>query len=290
MGGLKIFWQPASFTLDSVRDKTLTGISDGDTPKIEVSIRMLSIDTPETFGNPSGRDGRFAELAQWLRDDSGPVDHGLADYLVPRLETGDAGTRQENQGNDAKEAFQASLDQRLARPNGGTRKLFVRVSDLPFDKYGRLLAYISPSYTRDERQAMTRRERATFNFDMVDSGWAASFILYPNIPNELDLPMFHEAARAAVADGRGAWADPLVLTGYEYRMVDRLHDVMQDLRNGVDVSTERRYGWVTRYCADMTTAVLYRPQHYFKVAPADRLFIWPEDVRKAVADLNLVPA
>ena len=289
MSDLKIFWQPSNFTLDSVREKKLTGISDGDTPKIEVSIRMLSIDTPETFGNPSGKDGEFAELAQWLRDDPGPVDRDLAAYLIPRLETGDAGTRQEEQGTAAKDAFQTFLDNRLTRPSGSTRRVFVRVSDQPFDRYGRLLAYIAPSYSREERRAMSRRERASFNFNMVDSGWAAPFILYPNIPNEFDLPMFRDAARDAVDQRRGAWADPQVVTGYEYRMADRLYEVMKDLRQGVDVSSQRLYGWVTRYCADMTTAKLYRPQQSPQVPAADRLFIWAEDVRQAVADLSLVP-
>ena len=290
MSDLKIFWQTAGFTLDSVGDKKLTSISDGDTPKIEVPIRMLSIDTPETFGNPEGKDGPFAELAQWMREGKAPIDRELAQHLIPRLETGDAGTRQETQGNDAKEAFQRFLDERLTRPSGSIRRLFVRASDQPFDRYGRLLAYIAPDYNREERMAMSRRERATFNFNMVDSGWAATFILYPNIPNELDLPMFHDAARDAAAQGRGAWADPLVLTGYEYRMMDRLHGITEDIVNGVEVTSQRRYGWITRYCADMTTAKLYRPQDYFKVAPADRLFLWPEDVRKAVGELNLVPA
>ncbi len=290
MGDLKIFWQPAGFTLDSVGDKKLTSISDGDTPKIEVPIRMLSIDTPETFGNPEGKDAPFVELAQWMREGRAPIDRDLAAYLIPRLETGDAGTRQEAQGNAAKGAFQRFLDERLTRPTGSIRRLFVRVSDAPFDRYGRLLAYISPDYNREERMAMTRRERATFNFNMVDSGWAATFILYPNIPNELDLPMFHDAARSAVAEGRGAWADPLVLTGYEYRMMDRLHGITEDIVNGVEVTSQRRFGWITRYCADMSTAKLHRPQDYFRVAPADRLFLWPEDVRKAVGELNLVPA
>lgn len=290
MGDLKIFWQPASFTLDSVGDKKLTSISDGDTPKIEVPIRMLSIDTPETHNVSAAKDGNFVQLAEWMRQGRAPIDRELAAYLIPRLETGDAGTRQKTQGTEAKTAFEALRSQRLSRPGRSERDVFVRVADQPFDRYGRLLAYIAPDYTRDERIAMSRRERATFNFNMVDNGWAATFILYPNIPNELDLPMFHDAARAAMSQGRGAWADPLVLTGYEYRMMDRLHGITEDIVNGVDVSSQRRYGWITRYCADMTTATLYRPQHYFKVPPADRLFLWPEDVRRAVAELNLVPA
>jgi endonuclease YncB( thermonuclease family) len=288
----RIFWQPASFTLDSVGTKRLTDISDGDTPKIEVPIRMLSIDTPETFGNPEGKDPELTELGHWLDTeiDRLPVDRGLAAYLAPRLKTGDAGSRQERQGREATAHFTAITDTRLTRDTGSRRSLFVRVADQPFDRYGRLLAYCAPSYSREERMAMSRRERATFNFDMIASGWAASFILYPNIPNEIDLPMVHEAAAEAVRDKKGAWADPQVLTGYEYRMAVRLHEVAKDILDGVDVSSRRRFGWVSRYCADMTTLELHRPQHYYKVAPENRLFLWSEDVRRAVADLNLVPA
>lgn len=75
-------------------------------------------------------------------------------------------------------------------------------------RQGRLLAHVAPSDEPEERRAMGRRVRATFNVDMVENGWPTAFILSPNIPSELDLPMFHDAVRTAVAEGRGAWADP----------------------------------------------------------------------------------
>ena len=291
MANLKIFWQTAGFALDSIGTKKLIDFTDGDTPNIRVPIRMLSIDTPETYKNPTNQDEKFGRLVDWLERGIAPIDPGLADHVKPRLATGDAGTRQEDQGHAAKAFIDALAEERLNdRPNAGPRSLFVRVGDKPFDSYGRLLAYVAPSYSRDERDNMTRRERSTFNLDMVAAGWAAPFVLYPNIPNELDLPILHQAAGEAVEQGKGAWADPNVLTGYEFRMLDRLFEVTEDIADGKDVSGRRRYGWVTRYCADMTSGLLHRPQHYYKVAPQDRLFIWPEDVRQAVADLNLVPA
>jgi len=44
---VSIFWDPTSLTVDSLGKKKLIKISDGDTASISVSIRMLSIDTPE---------------------------------------------------------------------------------------------------------------------------------------------------------------------------------------------------------------------------------------------------
>ncbi len=291
MSELKIFWQPSGHELDHIGTKRLLDFTDGDTPNIRVPIRMLSIDTPETYRNPTNQDRKFAKLVDWLQQGIAPIDPELSAYLTPRLATGDAGTRQEDQGNAAKAFIDDLANRRLNdRPGTGPRSLFVRVGEKPFDNYGRLLAYVAPSYSREERDTMTRRERATFNLDMVAAGWAAPFVLYPNIPNEFDLPILHTAAREAVEGDKGAWADPQILTGYEFRMLDRLFKVTEDIAEGRDVSRRRRYDWVTRYCADMTSGTLYPPQHYFKVAPENRLFIWPDDTRQAVADLNLVPA
>ena len=60
---------------------------------------------------------------------------------------------------------------------------------------------------------MTRRERATFNLDLVDSGWAMPFILFPNVPDERDLPIFLGTAVEAAEARRGQYADPLFLPG-----------------------------------------------------------------------------
>ena len=47
MGDVKIFWDPAGFELDTLGKNKLIRITDGDTTYIFLSIRMLSIDTPE---------------------------------------------------------------------------------------------------------------------------------------------------------------------------------------------------------------------------------------------------
>lgn len=292
---LRIFWQPDGINLDQLGDKRLTDISDGDTPKIEMSIRMLSIDTPET--GPVARGMSKAEAlelaaptADWIESGRSPVTEALAEHLLPRLRRDRMAQVHWDQGAEAKAHFKAITAARLARPSGRARPLFLRAADERFDGYGRLLAYVAPSYSAEERRQMTRRERATFNFDMIASGHAASFIIYPAIPGEIDLPMTVEAARTAQQEGKGAWADPLCLTGYEYRMVEKLMLVFQKVAQGVDVAPATWSGWIERYCVDVSTGLLYRPQDYVRVAPWNRLFLWRKDVRAAVRDLGLAPA
>jgi hypothetical protein len=137
---------------------------------------------------------------------------------------------------------------------------------------------------------MSRRERSTFNLDLVESGWASPFIIFPNIPGQLDLPIFVAAARSAVEQKRGQHADPLSLPAYEYRMCEKLYTVTKKLVSGGSVSARDRYGWRTRYAADMTTRVLYGPESYMGVPAAHRIWVWPDDVQEAMAMLNLTPA
>jgi endonuclease YncB( thermonuclease family) len=289
----KIFWTPSGVTLDSIGDKRFVDLSDGDTPNVRMNVRMLSIDTPEKA--PTGEIRKvdelqrwFADAAAWLATGSARVDPALAAHLVPRLARSDAVAAHFAQGAQASAEHQRLVDERLAKPGGRRRNLFIRVADQRFDRYGRLLAYVAPDYSAKEREKMTRRERATFNLLMVESGWAAPFVLYPSIPGEEDLPMLRDAAADAIAAKRGAWADPLGLTGYEFRMAERLAALRRVIAADKKPSREQRE-WVTRYVVDASTATLHAPQAYVTIAPQDRVFVWPDDVRRAVADLNLVP-
>ncbi|MBI5305324.1 MAG: thermonuclease family protein [Chloroflexi bacterium] len=293
MSQVKIFWDPQGFALDSVGDHQFLGATDGDTPAISVAVRMLCIDTPEVHypGNqkPSKQDTNLHQLADWIQQGKAPISDGLAQHLHPRLVTGTAGTLQETQGNRATEHFRNLLDEKLKLPNGKNRNLFVWTGDEKFEQYGRLLAYIAPNYSDAERARMSRKERATFNLLMVESGWAASLIIYPSIPSYPDLVLFQETSQAAFTEPRGAWADPLSLTGYEFRMCIKLFQVTQKLVNGPKPSREEREGWVERYCVDMTTREIFFPQDYHRVKPYNRLFIWSKDVTDAVSKLNLTP-
>jgi len=289
-GQLAIFWTPAGITLDALGSKQLIDLTDGDTPNIRMPIRMLSIDTPETYTDGPRLDTAFAALVPWIESGRAPIDPVLAEALLPKLRASEPVTRHKAMGERARKAFERLLDERLTRPDGSRRTLFLRTADQPFDKNGRLLAYVAPNYSKAELEKLSRRERATFNLLLVAEGWAAPFVLYPSIPGELDLPLLHGAARRAIAEKLGIWSDPTLLLPYELRALERLVQLKARLDKGEKLPPAELWSWTSRYCADMTTRLLYRPQRYCEVAPEDRLFIWPEDVREAVARLGLAPA
>jgi endonuclease YncB( thermonuclease family) len=293
MAEVQIFWDPQGFALDSLGSNKYLGNTDGDTPSVSFSIRMLSIDAPETHypgrTRPSKHDAILAQLAQWMVEGKAPISPDLAAYLQPKLATGQAGSLQENQGQQASAVYSQMAEQLLTRPNGTRRNVFLFTADEPFDQYGRLLAYVAPEYSRAELATMTLWQRASFNILMVRAGWAASFIIYPSLPKYSDLVMFRAAAKEAYLAGRGIWAEPLGLTGYEFRMCIKLHEITQKLVNGESLSSAQRESWIERYCVDLTNRAIYYPENYFRIAPYNRLFLWPKDVNDAVGKLNLAP-
>ncbi len=294
MSDVAIFWDPSGFELDSLGAKSFERITDGDTPYVSMSIRMLSIDTPEVHypgnTNPERHDDKLAQLAEWMTQGKAPVNSGLAAHLQPRLATGRAGTLQKQQGRLATEAFNHLLEERLKKPGSSRRRrIFLRAADETFDQYGRLLAYIAPNYSREERENMSLRDRATFNLLMVEVGWAASFPIFPSLPKYSDLTLLQESAQSAFTNKRGAWQNEQMLTGYEFRMCYRLWEITRKLEQGKKLSGRERFGYVSRYCVDMTSKEIFSPQDYYKVPPYNRIFIWPEDVNDAVGRMNLVP-
>ncbi|RDE19439.1 nuclease [Motiliproteus coralliicola] len=293
MDKLEILWTPQGTNLPSLGARSLTDISDGDTPNIRMPIRMLSIDTPETTARSDNGaakiDAQFQQLADWIQTGQAPVSDSFAHYILPKLADIDAGTLQFRQGKQAGEHYQQLIDQRLTKPSGSKRKLFVRSPEPPFDGYGRLLAYVSPSYSTREIATLSRTQRATFNLNMVESGWAAPFILFPNIPGELDLPLFVEQALAAKNASRGQYQQPLSMPGYEYRMCEKLYSITKKLVNGERLSEARRHSWRSRYCADMRDRRLYGPTEYMQIPEPYRLWIWPVDLQLSISRLNLIP-
>jgi endonuclease YncB( thermonuclease family) len=208
MSHIKIFWDPKGSELDALGKKKYLRATDGDTPYVSMSIRMLSIDTPEVHypGNQktSKQDEKLAQLADWIQAGKAPVSSGLAQHLRPKLATGKAGTLQESHGESATVKFKELIDEKLTRPSGSKRRVFLRAADQHFDQYGRLLAYMAPSYSSTELASMTRKERATFNLLMVESGWAATFPIYPSIPSYADLVLLQEVAKDACDNKKGA--------------------------------------------------------------------------------------
>jgi len=291
---IQIMWSPAGVTMQSVGARALIDVTDGDTPNIRMPIRMLSVDTPEVTARSKARAGaideEFRQLAEWIGQGRAPISRRLGEVVAPKLATGRAGTLQFQQGLDASAFAKDNMEQRLIRPNGGTRKLFARIAERPFDDNGRLLAYVAPDYSAAERRTLTRGERATFNLDLVSTGWAAPFVLYPSIPGELDLPLLIEAAVDAAAARRGIWASDETLPAYEYRAMEKLYRVTKKIVEGADLRAGEAHSWRSRYCADMRTRTLHGPEDYADIPPPYRLWIWPDDVAEAVARLNLVPA
>ncbi len=293
MSNVKVFWDPMGFELDSLGKKQYLRAADGDTPFVSMSIRMLSIDTPETHypdhRGPSAQDEHLTQLADWIQEKKAPITDGLAEYLYPKLATGKAGTLQEQQGHHAADTFKELLKEKLTMSDGTKRNVFLRTADQQFDGYGRLLAYAAPYYSREELSLMSRKERATFNLLMVASGWAASFPIYPSIPRHSDLTLLHEVAKDAYDHKKGAWADSMMLTGYEYRMCVKLYAITKNVVSGRHLSSKEKDGWISRFCMDMTTREIFYPQDYYRVEPYNRIFIWPDDVSKAVGGMNLSP-
>lgn len=291
MSSVDIIWDPSGTNINSLGSNEFLRATDGDTPFVSINIRMLSIDTPEVHypgrQKPAKQDQPLAQLGQWIRDGYAPIDPGLGEYLYPRLISGKAGSLHGQQGKTAAEYFKSLLEEKLTRPSGAKRRVFLRVSSEPFDAYGRLLAYMAPSYTKSELAEMPLKDRATFNLMLVDSGWAATFPIYPSLPKHEDLQLLHDSARTAYEEQRGAWKDLLTLTGYEYRMCVKLYRITERIVNGETLSPAQRSAWISRYCFDMTSRELFFPQDYYKVLPYNRVFIWPKDVTEAVGRLNL---
>lgn len=290
---VEILWTPAGQNLPSLGTRALVDVTDGDTPNIRMPVRMLSIDTPEVTARSSDKaadiDQEFLQLADWIRQGIAPVTSAFREHILPKLESGNGGTLQFEQGQQASSFYKAISDERLIRDSGRKRKLFVRSADAPFDEFGRLLAYVAPSYSKTEREKMTRRERATFNLNLIESGWAIPSVLYPSIPGELDLPLFLEAAVSAKEDEAGQYAESLFLPAYEYRMCEKLHDITKKLIAGQNLSFPEQLEWRSRYCADMRTRHLFGPEAYTEIPEPYRLWIWPHNLQEAIGKLNLVP-
>ncbi|CAI7978108.1 conserved hypothetical protein [Frankia sp. Hr75.2] len=293
---VQVLWSPAGLNLPSLGARALVDVTDGDTPNVRMPIRMLSVDTPEVTARTAARaraiDQEFLQLATWIGEGRAPISPGLAEFLLPKLETGQAGTLQFEQGGKASAFAKQNIDTRLTKPDGSKRNLFIRAAEPPFDDNNRLLAYVAPDYTEAERRTLTREQRATFNLDLVAAGWAAPFVIYPSIPGELDLPLLLEAATtaAAPADPKGIWADPHTLLAYEYRAMEKLYRVTKKKVNGEPLRAGEETSWRERYCADMRSRLLHGPEDYCTIPPQYRLWIWPKDLNEAIGRLNLVPA
>ncbi len=250
--------------------------TDGDTPTIQLPVRMLGMDAPELHygGATETNPGKFdAAFASFLTKAGKSLDPALKKYLQPRLKAG-AGTRHITAGKAASDHFQLMVAERLKRVSETTgkelsqRHVFTMVATEVFDKYGRMLAYLNASYSKQERETLPVKQRQTFNLQMVADGHATSLLIYPNIPKPTDLTLVQQAMANARKNKLGLWksATPL-LHAFEFRWIV---DTLAGKRAGPD-----------RFCGDFTTARLYPPQRYFEVLPENRLWFFAEDVGQA---------
>ena len=273
---------PISYTPEGLAlgDKPrFVSATDGDTPTIDVPVRMLGMDAPELHYAGAGENnpGKFdTPLERVLSGPGSHLDAGLKQYLRPKLRSNPS-SRHIAQGVAAFAHFETIVAERLQRISTSTgaqltpRRLFTKVSEQVFDRYGRMLAYVAPAYSKAERDEIAPQDRPTFNLQMVQDGHAISLLIYPNVPKPRDLDLVRSAIKKARQYNRGVWGgahEPL--HAYEYRWL-------------VDVHRGRRSG-PTRFCGDITTAKLYVPQQYYKVPDENRLWFFEEDVGKSLRD------
>jgi hypothetical protein len=114
---------------------------------------------------------------------------------------------------------------------------------------------------------------------MVDSGWAALFLIYPSLPRNNDLNLLLEAAEAAWTQRRGAWQQggETLLLGYEFRACIKLG--VAELDDPAEAIAD-----ATSACVDLRLVGRF---DYFQVPPSQRLWIWEDDLPQAKADLGL---
>jgi endonuclease YncB( thermonuclease family) len=279
-------YKPDSHT---AQPREVLQISDGDTPVIQQPIRMVSCDTPEKAGyagKPETSQPKLDLCRSRLESGFYPeIPEPLCSYLLAKL-TPDAAKDHINAGNRATEVFNATLEERLTRPDGKKRKAGIIPSGEIIDRYGRLLAYLTPWYSNTESDPLPpvgAPERHTFNLNMIDDGWAAFFPIYPSLPRRKDDWLLTvNAAESAWINKKGAWVEfgDQVLLGYEYRLCIKL--------GTEDTATKGMEKAFQRHCVDIRTSQLKGLFGFWEVPPCYRLWIWGDDLEKAIIDLDLV--
>ncbi len=274
-------------TMRAAAPRRLLRMSDGDTPVIEQSIRMVSCDTPEKghyAGNPSVSQPKLDTCRQRLR--SGfytQLPQALRDYLVSKL-TNDAAERHINAGLRASQEFDRLLATRLTRPDGSQRPVATIPTGEFIDTYGRLLAYIAPWFSGSQSDPLPPQnhpDRRTINLDMVENGWAAFFPIYPSLPKNDDMNLAIAAAESAWDQRRGAWAEfgDTVLLGYEFRMCIKL-GAANDQQSGIKNAFQR-------ICVDLRNMRDMGLFGFPAVPPSYRLWVWEKDMSQAGPALGI---
>lgn len=262
-------------------------VSDGDTPSILQPVRMVSTDTPEKAhyaGRPEVAQPKLDVCRQRLRDGFYPqLPVALADYLVDRLD-GDAAARHIAAGNEASVQFDLLLRDRLARPDGAQRRVATIPTGEVIDRYGRMLAYLAPWFSGARGDPVPPKHdpaRRTFNLDMVAAGWAASFLVYPSLPQNDDLNLLYDEAKAAWAGRLGAWKvhGRKLLLGYEYRLCIKLGTATTPAKGMASA--------FQRLCVDLRGPKSVGMFGWNAVPPPHRMWVWATDAATASQALGI---
>jgi endonuclease YncB( thermonuclease family) len=243
--------------------------TDGDTPTIQITIRLLGIDAPEIHypgtQKPSAFDSKLENLLKTHRRAFKTKE--FREYLASKL-IDQPGTRQLQWGERSHKAFEGLALQQLRRRAGGQtryKNLYLTVGEQMFDQYRRLLAYVAPEEKNPEK-------RLTFNLLLMQEGWVVNYFIYPNLPKPEDWTRVQQAVRQARQKKKGFWKDETLLLGYEYRFCV---DTLRGKRSGPD-----------KYCVDITTGKLYAPHEYYQIEPENRLFVIKEHLPQAKKEIK----
>ncbi|MBC3190988.1 thermonuclease family protein [Pseudonocardia sp. C8] len=274
-----------------VYDAPLLRGVDGDTVNIDQSVRMVSIDTPETHVGGSAPTAQATLERCRQRLETGVydvIDAGLRAHLLARL-TADAAARHLAAGARAGQEFARMRAERLViDPVTGVGKVGVVVTGEVIEENGRLLAYVTP-WLKAPLPPPEDPRRRTFNLQLVETGWAALFPIYPSLPRDADLTRAMHAAETAWAQKLGAWAEfgADLLLGYEYRACLKLGAVDRPDEAPVEPG-ERVEQAFRRVCVDVRTRTILGRFGYHQIDPPYRLWVWQDDLDEARRVLQLV--
>lgn len=275
-------------------------VHDGDTVKVDpdghLSIRFLGIDTPEiSFSHPE--DGKFKNIyphfKEYLTDpfsdkynDSDKFKNDLGEGLVNYLQQKLGDSCAENHFNHAKSA-EKELEKYIQDDVSDLSSIdkyrfFMAFAYDVMDRYGRLLCYLHPHLPPSKREG-----RISYNEEMLRSGKALPYFIFPNInpfrrsrgimeaipdpqdfksyvDSDISLSQAREFVKAAREQKLGVFdsQNPLMLEPFELRFLARR---VGPPRNVIDLTDD--------------DPILLKPTNYYQIPnPEDRLFINPEHV------------
>ncbi len=277
-----------------VYDAPLLRGVDGDTVNIDQSVRMVSIDTPEShFGGSAPTAQATLDRARQRLEagDYEAIGQRLRDYLIARL-TPDAAQRHLGAGARAgAECAKFRAEQLVIDPVSGVGKVGVLVTGEVIEENGRLLAYVTPWLNRPLPPPEDPKRR-TFNLQLVETGWAVLFLIYPSLPRDADLRRAVHAAQAAWDNKLGAWDEfgEDLLLGYEYRACIKLGEPDKPDKPGeLPVAPQGRVDAAfRRVCVDLRTREIAGRFGYHRIEPPYRLWFWQDDLATAREIFQLV--